>query len=255
MDQTAGPAESPGQDAPVIAGHRIAWTGRDVFFGLLLFIGALFFVPLPVVVPLLVIFGDDSAITIGANIVMNALAYTVIAYIVVRFTFGKYGGGWERLGVSRPTGTTYRWAAGAFAGALAVSFIWGIVAQFYEPLQQDPCDQVPAQIRNNAVLLAMLAVITVTFAPVVEELFFRSFTFTGIARRWGLAAGIIVSGLIFGVAHLANPELWRSFPQFAAIGMVFAFAYYRSGNILSPMLAHFAFNVIGIIAIAATTCP
>lgn len=255
MDLTAPHPQPPGRDAPIIAGHRVPWSGTDVFFASLIFLVALFFVPLPVVLPLIGVFGSESAITLGVNIVMNAVAYIVIAWAAVRFSIQKYGGGWERLGLTKPTGTTYAWAAGAFAGALAVSFAWGFVTQLWEPLQQECGDQVPADIRNNVVLLAMIAVLTVSFAPVVEELFFRAFAFPGIAHSWGILAGIIVSGSLFGLAHLGNPTLWPSFVQFAAIGMVFAFAYYRSGNILSTMLAHFAFNVIGIIAIAATSCP
>lgn len=255
MDLTAPHPQPPGHDAPVIAGHRIAWNGRDVFFAVLIFIAALFFVPLPVVLPFIGIFGEDDAVTLGVNIVMNAVAYLVIAWAAVRFSIMKYGGGWARLGFTSPNGATWGWAAGAFFAALAVSFAWGAVTQLWEPLQQDCGDQVPADIRNNALLLAMIAVITVSFAPVVEELFFRAFAFPGIARSWGVPAGIIVSGLLFGLAHLGNPELWPSFVQFSAIGMIFAYAYFRSGNILSSMLAHFTFNVIGIIAIAATTCP
>jgi membrane protease YdiL (CAAX protease family) len=114
---------------------------------------------------------------------------------------------------------------------------------------------VPESIRASALLLAMSSFLAVIFAPACEELYFRGFVFPGLARAWGPAAGIVASGLLFGSAHLlGNPTLYKSMIQFTAIGMVFAFAYWKSGNILSTMLAHFTFNLIGIVTIASTTC-
>lgn len=71
----------------------------------------------------------------------------------------------------------------------------------------------------------------------------------------GVAPAVIVSGLMFGSAHLlGNPMLYKSLVQFALIGMVFALVYWRSGNLLSTIGAHFTFNLMGVALIAATTC-
>ena len=106
------------------------------------------------------------------------------------------------------------------------------------------------RVRDHRELLALASIVVVAFAPPCEELFFRGFLFPGLARRWGIAAGIVASGLLFSSAHL----LPKSFIPIAGVGMVFAFTYWRSGNILSTMLAHLSFNSLSIAFIAGGSC-
>ena len=258
MDIAAGapyPPDTP--QAPEVSGRRIDWTPKDVLIGVLLFMGVFLILPLPVVVPLAVLFDSDSRPYLVISIIASAPIYLAIAWIAVRMSFGKYGGGWGRLGVQRITGRTLLWAAIAFAGAFTVSILYGVIieAAHLDFLKQECADQVPENIRSDAVLLAMSSFLAVLFAPVCEELYFRGFVFPGLARAWGPAAGIAASGILFGSAHLlGNPTLYKSMIQFSAIGMVFAYAYWKSGNIVSTMLAHFTFNLIGIVTIASTTC-
>ncbi len=244
-------------EAPEIAGHRIDWTGRDIVIGLLLFVAVFVLLPL-LVLPLALIYEQGSSQFLTAAMVVSAFIYVGIAFVAARMTFLKYGGGWERLGVGPPTGRTLGWAAAAFAGALFVSVSYGALvnALRLEGLKQSCADQIPREIRDDHAMLALSAFVAVVFAPVCEELFFRGFTFTGLARAWGLGAGIVASGLLFGAAHLlGNPLLYKSFVEFAAIGMVFGYAYYKSGNLVSTMMAHFTFNLMGMVLIASTTCP
>jgi membrane protease YdiL (CAAX protease family) len=243
---------------PEVSGRPVPWTPHDVLIGLLLFIGVFVILPLPLAVPLTLLFNPDSRPVLAVSIVASVPIYLAIAWIAVRFTFGKYGGGWARLGVSAPTLSTVGWAAGALLAAFVVSSIYAAIVNLFgiDALNQKCADQVPESIRGSALLLGMSAVLAVVFAPVCEELFFRGFVFPGLARAWGPVAGIAASGILFGSAHLlGNPTLYKSMIQFSAIGMVFAFVYWRSGSIFSTMLAHFSFNLIGIIAIASTTCP
>jgi len=255
MDVTAGspipPSPTP---ATEIAGRRIDWTPRDVLIGVLLLIGALFVPQIPLL-PFGLAFGTETRGFLIPATAVTALAYVLILGIAARMTFLKYGGGWERLGFSRSTGSTFLWGGAALAGALIVSYAYGAIAQAVPALQQGCADQVPLYIRNDALVLALTAAVAVLLPPAVEEPFFRGFVFPGLARDWGIPAGIIVSGVLFGSAHLlGNPLLWKSFIQFSLIGMVFAFAYWKSGNIFSTVMAHFTFNLIGVIALAATTC-
>jgi len=210
-----------------------------------------------VALPLALLFDSNSRPFLGAGIALSAPIYLCVLWITARLTFVKYGGGWERLGVSRPTLAIVGWAVVAIVGAFAVAGIYsGIVTYFnIDALSQSCGDQVPDGIRSSALLMAMAAVLAVIFAPVCEELFFRGFIFPGLARAWGPVAGIAASGILFGSAHLlGNPTLYKSMIEFTAIGMVFAFVYWRSGSIFSSMLAHFSFNLIGVITIASTTC-
>ncbi|HXK33981.1 MAG TPA: type II CAAX endopeptidase family protein [Dehalococcoidia bacterium] len=255
MDITAGSSPPPGEPVEV-AGRRIDWTPRDVVLGIMAFLGAFLLVPLIPFVILLVIFDDDESrgFLLSAT-ALNILVYGVIIAVAAYFTFGKYGGGWSRLGFGRPRWPTLWWGLAAFAGAYLASVAWGLFVQLFESLEQSCDDQVPLYIRDDPVVLAALGLSAIVFAPVAEETFFRGFLFPGIARFAGVAAGVVLSGVLFGLAHLVgNPTLWKSAAQFSLIGIVFALAYWKSGNLLSVVLAHMLFNTLGVIAIVAVEC-
>lgn len=239
------------------APYRVPWTPRDVGIGILLFIAAFVIIPIPFVVPFA--FGDtESRPALITATVAGVAVYTALIAIIYRMTVAKYGGNLlTHLGIRRPQWSTLGWAAIAFIGALAVGAAYsGIIGLFdLGALRQGCDDQIPQSIRGDAVVLAITSVVVVLVAPPVEEAFLRGFVFPGLLRPWGVVAAVVISGSVFGAAHLlGNPLLYKSLIPFALIGMIFALAYWKSGNLLSSILAHFVFNLMGVIAIAATTC-
>ena len=252
------PQSEPQAEPPVIAGTRVEWTLKDLFFGILCFFGVFLLLPVPFVIPLLIAGydDDDRAYMILASFV-TFIIYVGIIWAAAQFSILKYGGGIERLGIRRPKWSTLGWAALAVVGAFLVGVTYqGVINAFdLDTLRQSCDDQVPPEIRDDALLLGLSAVSAVIFAPVAEEIFFRGFLFTGLARAFGIAAGILLSGVLFGAAHLpANPDLWKSLIPFMAIGCIFAAAYWKSENLLTTILAHFAFNLTSMIVIASTVC-
>jgi len=86
-------------------------------------------------------------------------------------------------------------------------------------------------------LFVLLA--TVFVAPVAEELLFRGYLLNLWMRRWGTWTGIVLSSLVFGLAHF-------QFAVFAAVaGVFFALVYLRFGSLWPGTLLHALFNVIG----------
>lgn len=254
METSAG--FPPPEEPPVVAGRRVDWTPRDVVLALLAFAGAFLIVP---IIPALVLYAifddtDSRGFLLGAS-ALNAVIYIIIIGIAVYFTIGKYGGGLSRLGIDAPKWSTLGWGLATLVGALVVAFAWAGIVYFVEPLQQGCADQVPIEIREDAVLLAVSGVLAIGFAPITEEAFFRGFLLPGLSRWSGIVVAVVLSAVLFSGAHLlGNPLLWRTFPLFAAIGVVFALGYLKSGNLLSTVLAHALFNTIGVISIAVTEC-
>lgn len=99
-----------------------------------------------------------------------------------------------------------------------------------------------------------LAICTIFFVPVTEELLFRGVLFAGFYNRSPIKA-FIFSVMVFSAIHVIGyiPDyswdtLLLCFLQYIPPSIALGWAYARSGSILSPMLMHVIINAIGIFA-------
>ena len=243
-----------GHDGP--RGRRIDWTLRDVMWGIGWFLALFLLFPVPFVGAAVAISGDsDSAAFYAVSLLAGAGSELGLVLVAAMFTWRKYGGGWERLGVVRPDWSTLGWAVAALGGALALGYVYGVIIEVLdvEALKSQCDDQLPRDVIDNVGLMALAGIIAIGFAPVCEEIFFRGFIFTGMLRAWGLALGVLASALVFSAAHISE-NLHKTIVPIFIIGAVFAAAYYRSGNILTPILAHLVFNSISFAVLAGVGC-
>jgi len=88
----------------------------------------------------------------------------------------------------------------------------------------------------------------VIIAPFCEEVFFRGFVFPGLRHGMSLVWAIIISSLLFGVAH-ADPG---SFPVLFVIGLALAFLRWRMQSIWPCIMLHMLNNGIAALAIVLT---
>ena len=82
-----------------------------------------------------------------------------------------------------------------------------------------------------------------------EELIFRGALFYILIRWLGPMKAIIISSVAFGIYHWFSQEVFGNPAQMAVaflntglMGFVFAFAYVRTGSILTPAAIHFGWN-------------
>lgn len=238
----------PGFSAP----HRsVSWSVGDVVRGLALFI--LVFSGSQVIAALLgAPFGLESKTFYAIVFIVGAMAEVGYALIALRYAGKTDHPPWRSLGLRMPTMATVGWAAAGLIGALAAAFTYTYLVDILDvgALKASCDEQIPAAVREDARLLALAAFVVLVFAPPCEELFFRGFVYQGLAGRWGVPVGIVMSALLFAAPHLTYRSL---IPIFAA-GVVFAATFWRSGNLLSSILAHAAFNAISIATIASGAC-
>jgi membrane protease YdiL (CAAX protease family) len=96
------------------------------------------------------------------------------------------------------------------------------------------------QDRRSAILLLLMAVFV---APVVEETIFRGYIYPVVARSWGMVAGVLSTGILFGLLH--TPQLWGGWVQIAllvVVGIVFTYARAISRTVLASYLLHVSYN-------------
>lgn len=79
-------------------------------------------------------------------------------------------------------------------------------------------------------------------APIAEEAFFRGVVFNAWYREGGRRAAYIGSSLLFGVIHLNLV----AFVPIVLLGLILAWVYERTRNILAPIAVHAVFNGINV---------
>jgi len=96
-------------------------------------------------------------------------------------------------------------------------------------------------------MIAMILVMAVFVAPVVEELQFRVVALGGIAQLGWPKTALIVSSILFAFAH-GFPDSIALIPLAFALG----YTYLRRRSYVTVMLVHFLFNAFNmILALAA----
>jgi len=93
--------------------------------------------------------------------------------------------------------------------------------------------------------------VNLLFTCVTEEAFFRGFILGGLARglerrRYGTAVAVVVSTVLFGLAHARGGPALVVLAALAGLG--YAAAYLRSGRIEGAILTHFALNAVHFVA-------
>ncbi len=248
-DTTLAAAQTGPGGGP-FTGGRVDWTLQDVLFGVLFFLGLFIVAPLPFVLPFLA-FGEDSSQFLGAALITGAGSEAGLIVVAAWFTFRKYGGSWERLGFRRPSWSTLGYAVAAVVAALVLANLYDAIIRVFDidVLRSERDDQLPNEVLDRNLLLAISGIVVIGFAPVCEETFFRGFILPGMARAWGIGIAISASALTFSAAHV-GPNMHKTIVPILIIGAVLGFTYYRSQNLLASIGAHLIFNTLAFILLA-----
>lgn len=86
----------------------------------------------------------------------------------------------------------------------------------------------------------LILLVVVIVGPVMEELVFRKMLLDRIAG-YGQVTSMLISGLIFGIAHANFYQFFYAF----ALGSIFAWVYLRTGNIFHTIGLHMIINFCG----------
>lgn len=84
-------------------------------------------------------------------------------------------------------------------------------------------------------------------SPIYEEIFYRGFIYRWLRTRISMRWAIVISSLIFTLAHF--PTL-NAMPVNFISGIVFAWAYERTGSVVPGMIVHSVFNTIAVLLTA-----
>ena len=177
---------------------------------------------------------------------------------------GFFGAAWLATGVkgtksfARDLGLRFRWIdligipIGA-AGQFLVVLLYIPVSQHVQNFNQRfnaPTQRLTGS--SHGLGYVVIGVLTVVGAPFFEELFFRGVLLRSLARlfgtigRWvGPALAIVITGLVFGLAHDEGLQLLG----LAVFGVILSAVSYRTGRLGMNMVAHASFNLVAVVAV------
>lgn len=228
---------------------RVPWGPWDLVLFVVLAVVATFVVGL-IVVGIFVMFGmhiaaisqagrDQSLVSIVAQAVIDlALIGFLALQIRVKFQEPFWQTiGWRELDTGIiPRGLGY---AGLVLAGVVTSFLVDAASNLHPPKGNLPIEAV-YQDKLSSLLFLLMAVL---LAPVVEETIFRGYIYPVIARFWGVAASVLITGALFGLLH--GFQLGGAFWQIGLlvlVGFIFTWVRAASRTVVASYCMHLGYN-------------
>jgi membrane protease YdiL (CAAX protease family)/Flp pilus assembly protein TadD len=126
---------------------------------------------------------------------------------------------------------------------MSAAFSWVYVEAMHKPLPlQHSIPLIRKALRTNP-LIAWLAVPVVV--PVIEEILFRGLFYGAFEKQWGIRGAILGSAFVFACVHLQ----FVGFVYVFCIGVILAWARWRSGSLGLPIAIHGLNNATALLAL------
>ncbi len=213
----------------------VPWTPRDVLWGLVGFVVWL------ILFGLVSFIGQEWQLPLDTGLII-VFGEAVLLLPVWYFTIHKYGASWADLGLRRFQPRTVGLGCGLMALSVVFNvFYLGLLRLFNSDIEQiqPGLDQIFDRSQFPLAIFIGAAVV----APVVEEIFFRGFVFSGLRNRWDWKKAALASAGLFALAHIIPTSVLPIF----VLGLIFAFLYHESGSIWPGILMHMLTNSIAIL--------
>ena len=139
--------------------------------------------------------------------------------------------------------TSRRWVLLSVAwmgGFLSISMLWGLALQALGVASQQEIGLVVMESWPSAEAVLMISY-GVLMAPLVEEVLFRGFLLPPLVHRMGERGGIMVTAVLFGMMHIADPQ---AVPPLIVLGAILGWLRVRSGSLWPVLALHVGNNTI-----------
>ena len=218
------------------------WTGWDVLLIAALTVVAMFVLQLGVGFAAKAFwFPKDSMIDVLQKpillLISQFLLYGAVAAGMIMLVEGKYH-------VPFWPAVHWKWPEARSAWlALALGGVTLVVLGLLESVLPLPKDTPFEQLFDRPLDAYLLALIAVTLAPLMEELFFRGLMYPVVARRLGVVWGVILTALPFGLIHLPQYGwAWGAALIVFLVGVVCGAVRAVTRSVGACVLVHMGYN-------------
>jgi membrane protease YdiL (CAAX protease family) len=169
--------------------------------------------------------------------VVLAATFLGLSWIFVRFIDHR---DFSTLGLTLRAGRARELCVGLAIGTALQLIVMGILAGthsvHYSPI---------AGYSLHLWRLVGANVLLFAFAATVEELAFRGYAFKWLMWSIGTPAALVISGILFGLGHLSNPNpTFFSTLNTALAGILLAIPYVRTRSMWMQIGVHWSWNVV-----------
>ncbi|NJR17084.1 MAG: CPBP family intramembrane metalloprotease [Calothrix sp. CSU_2_0] len=233
-----------GKESLLAQNSELKWlTPWDAETTLLVFVGGFFLMAqfvVPLIIGLLPLPPATSNIRIQAgyvllSYVLMAIGAVLVVYVAIK-PFLPLPEGWFRF---RLGGKWILWGFGGYCVALPIVLLVSLINQQIWQGQggSNPLLELALE-GQDSVTLGIFFTTAAIAAPLFEEFLFRGFLLPSFTRYIPVWGSILLSALIFAIAHLSLSEIL----PLLSLGIVLGIVYTRSRNLLAPMLLHSIWN-------------
>jgi membrane protease YdiL (CAAX protease family) len=228
---------------------RVPWDWIDLVIFALICLGGTFMVSIGLVfafsafhVSVVQLRNSAPMRTYFAVLNQVVLSFALIGFMAIQITSRAPVRFWRTVGWRRlETGRIPK--ATAYAGLVAAGVLLSMFVQFASSISR-PKTKLPIELffqdRRSALLLM---VVSVVFAPFLEETIFRGYIYPALAQSFGIATSVIATGTLFGLMHA--PQLWGGWLQIALlvlVGILFTYARAATRTVVTSYVLHVSYN-------------
>lgn len=169
------------------------------------------------------------------------------------------GSNFKAIGLKKPKWADISYALAGFAVYFILFVIISLVAKKLFPgINFDQKQQLGFTTTRETSQLILVFFSLVVAPPIAEEILCRGFIYTGLRKKWPIWLAMIVTSILFAVAHLqfgsGAPLLWVAAIDTFALSLVLVLLREKTDSLSAPILLHvlkngLAFTLLFVIGV------
>lgn len=217
----------------------VKWTNREFVIALLFT-----FIVVPVLIEVVVkgllydwVENDLYAGTMTGLIM--AITFIAVVFLIALRPFGY---SWREVGVRMFPMQYWKWIIFWTLVYISVSILIVVVLDLFQVgVANKKTESLTANVTWITFIIGFISAAIIS--PIYEEIFYRGFLYKWIRLKWGVRAGLVLSSVIFMLVHIPT---YNTLPVVFIGGLIFAWAYEKSGSVVPSMIIHGTFNGIAV---------
>ncbi|MCJ1907657.1 CPBP family intramembrane glutamic endopeptidase [Planococcus ruber] len=216
------------------------WSWKELLYVLLLTLVAVpVFIEYGLFHFLLGFFGNELYAGTATGLSMSLIFLSGLYWIVLKPNRQS----WKALGVQSFASKHWKFILWWTAVLIVLSILLVIVMSFFGiGTANSKTDSLQAQMTLLNFMIAFVSAAIIS--PIYEEIFYRGFLYRFFSSRFGVLAGLLISAAIFTLVHIPT---YNTLPVNFVSGLIFAWAFQKTGSVIPGILIHGTFNGIAII--------